>query len=80
MQTDRTTKVLLFMIATGLWTHVLMAAFTPAPSQAQLQGNLAQPVRIVGSELVLPVNVTQQARPIEVRVLPENNRPATPAR
>ena len=78
MHTDRTTKALLFMIALGLWANLLKGMFTPIPTQAQGAG-LAQPVRIVGSDAVLPVNVTRQALPIEVKVLP-GSAAITPAR
>jgi hypothetical protein len=70
MQTDRTTKFLLAMIALALWANLLKGAFTPAPAVAQING-LAQPVRIIASDLVLPVNITRQAQPLDVKVIPD---------
>lgn len=65
MQTDRTTKILLFFIAAGLWGHLLIPMFAPTPSIAQ---GLITPVRIVGSEVTVPVQVRQSA-PIDVRMM-----------
>jgi hypothetical protein len=36
-QTDRTTKVLLLLIAIALWGLLLKSIFTPTPSEAQSQ-------------------------------------------
>jgi len=79
MQTDRTTKALLFFIAVGLWANVLKGAFTPVPSHAQIntQG-LSQPVRIVAVDTVVPVNVTRT--PLEVKMVPVQPSAATPGR
>ena len=67
MQTDRTTKTLLFLIAVALWGHLLKPALAPSPSHAQGPQGPVMPVRVVGVDVVTPVNVVRQATPIEVR-------------
>jgi hypothetical protein len=69
MQTDRTTKALLFVIALGLWVNIAKDVFRPGPTQAQDAVGLSQPVRIVGTDITLPVNLTRQTQPIEVKLM-----------
>lgn len=65
MQTDRTTKTLLFLIAAALWGLLLKSFFDPTPTIAQPQVN---PVRIMSVEGgSLPVTIVRQSGPLEVR-------------
>lgn len=61
---DRSTKWLLFMIAAGLWAHLLALLFAPAPGVAQ---RLLQPVRIEAVRGTIPVAIVHQERPLEVK-------------
>jgi len=80
MQADRTTKTLLFLIAAGLWGILLRSVFAPQPSIAQ---GLSQPVRLVATDIVVPIEVRAQRVPVEIRpakdaVIPVEVRPAAP--
>lgn len=65
MQSDRTTKSLLFLIAIALWGILIKSVFEPSPTIAQ---GLANPVRIVGVDGgPLPVSIIRQSVPLDVR-------------
>lgn len=65
MIVDRTTKVLLTLIAVALWGILIRITFAPAPTQAQAP--IYQPVRITGTDLALPVTIVDQRKPVEIR-------------
>jgi hypothetical protein len=51
-QTDRTTKVLLLLIAIALWGLLLKSVFAPTPSEAQIQttrqtNQIVNPVHVI---------------------------------
>jgi hypothetical protein len=65
MQTDRTTKTLLFLITIALWGILIKSLFAPEPTIAQ---GLSNPVRIVGVDGgPLPVSIVRQSSPLDVR-------------
>jgi hypothetical protein len=39
---DRSTKILLGVIAAGLWANVLMPVLSPAPARADVEGSLSR--------------------------------------
>ncbi|MCC2668519.1 MAG: hypothetical protein K0Q72_990 [Armatimonadetes bacterium] len=76
MQTDRTTKTLLFFIAVALWGMLIKGFFEPTPTVAQAvrspvaSGPMLTPVRIVAVDGgSLPVSITRQASPLEVKTV-----------
>lgn len=71
MQTDRTTKLLLFAIAAGLWTMILKPAFTPAPATAEAGLTKVQIVKVgnrdVSDTMGVPVvGAPSGSRPVSV--------------
>jgi hypothetical protein len=65
MQSDRSTKTLLLLIAVALWGILIKSVFEPTPTIAQ---GLANPVRIVAVDGgPLPVSIVRQAVPLDVR-------------
>lgn len=65
MQTDRTTKTLLFAIALGLWVHVASDWLRPTPVQAQ--ASLTESLRMgqIISSLAAIESNTSSLRSIE---------------
>src|SRR5688572_14191768 len=80
MQTDRTTKILLSLIAAALWGLLLKPAFVPIPSEAQPGGPPAvQQVKIVGmSASALPVKLVGMSAPTMPVKIAEMSAPALP--
>lgn len=74
MQTDKTTKTLLFLIAVALWGLLLKPAVDPLPSHAQ--ANLVTPVRIVAVDGgSLPVTLQRQMVPLEIKPVAAGSLP-----
>jgi hypothetical protein len=73
VQSDRTTKSLLFFIAVALWGILLKSFFEPTPTVAQAvrtppaMGPLVNPVKIVAVDGALPVTIVRQSIPLEVK-------------
>ena len=73
MQSDRTTKTLLFFIAVALWGMLLKGFLEPSPSVAQAvrspvaAGPLLTPVKIVAVDGTLPITIVRQNGPLEVK-------------
>jgi len=64
MQSDRSTKTLLLLIAVALWGMFIKSVFEPRPTIAQA---LSNPVRIVGVDGPIPVSIVKQSSPLDVR-------------
>lgn len=77
MQTDRTTKTILFLIMVALWVMILKPLFTPTPSNAQLQVQTTTPVTIVGQQdwLYVRTQPMQPKQPPHLMPQAQNKRP-----
>lgn len=74
MHTDRTTKLLLAVIALGLWVNIGRSLFTPIPSEAQSGVTKVDITHVAGERLL-----TGEAVPVEgPRVLAAGKSTPTP--
>jgi hypothetical protein len=74
MHTDRTTKLLLTVIALGMWVNIGRGLFAPIPSEAQAGTTKVDITHVAGERLL-----TGEALPVEgPRILAAGKSAATP--